>query len=853
MLEIFHSRKSAGSVLFATRNISIAAMILSFILPGCSAGKSPLESDSNGNTTIPAAKGNLEPGTQHMLWGFWRFAIDKPSRKIDIVTVRAPQFHMDLVPFLEPPAFGLLNIDNAEFGAATLEFDVLITHPLAGKTEFSAFDVCGIVITKGQQTGYGEDITVADWGDSYLLNADGYSRWWNPREFPHAPVLGYTDGLIGGPDAVEQYNCNINGYKYFADKLSSDDDISMLPGDSRGYFTAGATNKRHYILVTGWEMYTVNYAVDACWEFPNGSGPWQVPGSFPQKANRSEPYRIETYPISNDLFCDDYAANSGGSATLSIKVYDWFNAGMNKVTCRSNCGIPPASASSPTSTGPGWATYEIVLDGSGLTCNGVIVMIVMCESEDIGYEGFLPGIAACSYFTAVVTVGDPTPGAGWVATIGTPGDDDGYAVATQQLGYTYITGRTDPSTKQNYDAYLARFKPDGGTDWFVSWGAYNDAGTDYDEGYDVAVDQTGYIYVTGIFMNTVDFNPGEGVDNHVPVGERDIFLCKYHPNGTFLWAMTWGGISTDRAYSIAIDNSGYIFLTGWCEMGPIDFNPSPSESAYGDAGPFVIKFDSTGDFKWVRVLSTRDAFDVATDPYGNIFVTGDYSDDPDFDPSSGSDHHPSNGSSDIYVSKFTNYGDYLGTGTIGGEHPDGGVSIIVDEAGSMYLSGYCSQEVDFNPGPGTHIVTCEENATFVCKFGKYGKLKWAGAWGQNYSFDPQSYPQHNLAVDAHGYVYCSGEFEAITDFDPGPATCKRRAISNEDTYISKFAPGGTFQWVHTWGPAPTYGMSLDQYGNIYLVGTYYKNSDLDPSPGYYKKGAYEADVYLMKLLPDGYW
>ena len=57
-------------------------------------------------------------------------------------------------------------------------------------------------------------------GDMRLLNPDGYSRWWNPAEFPNnGTIFGYNDGLLGAPDSYADYNNTLNGYKYFCDDL----------------------------------------------------------------------------------------------------------------------------------------------------------------------------------------------------------------------------------------------------------------------------------------------------------------------------------------------------------------------------------------------------------------------------------------------------------------------------------------------------------------------------------------------------------------------------------------------------------------------------------------------------------
>jgi len=74
------------------------------------------------------------------------------------------------------------------------------------------------------------------------------------------------------------------------------------------------------------------------------------------------------------------------------------------------------------------------------------------------------------------------------------------------------------------DIFLSRFDSSGNFQRADVWG-----GSDWDTGYKVAVDTTGNVYVTGYFMETVDFDPGPGIDNRTANGWGDVFLSKFAP------------------------------------------------------------------------------------------------------------------------------------------------------------------------------------------------------------------------------------------------------------------------------------------------------------------------------------
>ena len=69
-------------------------------------------------------------------------------------------------------------------GNTVLDLDIRIVHPFPTMLEYSGFDVKGIFITKGTLTGFSDaGLTLANTGETRLLNPDGYTRWWNAREF----------------------------------------------------------------------------------------------------------------------------------------------------------------------------------------------------------------------------------------------------------------------------------------------------------------------------------------------------------------------------------------------------------------------------------------------------------------------------------------------------------------------------------------------------------------------------------------------------------------------------------------------------------------------------------------------
>ena len=377
------------------KNLSCAlcltiAMLL--LLAGCST--------QNGNPVTPAEPAKSADSGNHYTWGLWQFKADLSARTLDVVPLRTGNFHLNALPFLEPPPLVNLTLESIKFTGNKIDADIGLRHPFLGLTEFTGFDVCGILITNGFVTGFGDtDLRMAGAGDTRLLNSDAYSRWWNPAEFPYgATIFTYKDGLLGTPDSIGDYNSTLNGYKYYADELGPNDPLGSLIGENRGVFSAGQKNIRHYTIEIGTDGLVFNYAVDACWHFPTGDKPWTAPDDFPPEANRQEAYNIDVTETHNSLI------PGGGTLGLEIKVFDWYGAASNEVTIESLGAIDPVTVSAPDSVGEGYAIYSVNATDCHPASSGDLDIFITVKCEATGYGGILPGKPVASYFTYTTTV-----------------------------------------------------------------------------------------------------------------------------------------------------------------------------------------------------------------------------------------------------------------------------------------------------------------------------------------------------------------------------------------------------------------------------------------------------------------
>ncbi|MBK6836275.1 MAG: hypothetical protein IPG89_19250 [Bacteroidetes bacterium] len=86
-------------------------------------------------------------------------------------------------------------------------------------------------------------------------------------------------------------------------------------------------------------------------------------------------------------------------------------------------------------------------------------------------------------------------------------------------------------------------------------------GISYDQGSTISIDDSGYVYVAGYYMNTVDFDPGPSIYNLSTIGGGNPYILKLDSSGNFVWAKTFAAIGQPQ--SIHVDGNGFIYTTGF--------------------------------------------------------------------------------------------------------------------------------------------------------------------------------------------------------------------------------------------------------------------------------------------------
>lgn len=394
-----------------------------------------------------------------------------------------------------------------------------------------------------------------------------------------------------------------------------------------------------------------------------------------------------------------------------------------------------------------------------------------------------------------------------------------------------------------------------------------------DAAYDVTTDKWGNVYVTGKFRLTADADFGFEEYLLQAGSDSDIYIAKYAPDQSLLWAHSFsGGSSGFPGIALTTDTMGNVYLlTRLGFYSNVDFDPglgvnviSTDETGVG----VILKLTSDGEFDWVKSLGGEEPlaqvipYDITLDDEGNIYTTGRFIHNPDFDPGDETYILTDNGFGSIFVSKLNQDGEFVWVRSLGDSMAlggfDAGWNLSVDSSGNVLVAG----TFDDNLYPDTLLENSPislhgigEQNMFIAKLDSSGQFLWIKNIGNNAFY----VCGNGVVVDQQNNVYVAGTFQGTIDFDPGLDEYFLSTVGLEDTYILKLTPNGDFTWViatnsQAEGSCHSGALAFDQENNLYATGLMKGMVNFNPSLGdYLLSENYASYVWKMDTLKNHKW
>ncbi len=416
------------------------------------------------------------------------------------------------------------------------------------------------------------------------------------------------------------------------------------------------------------------------------------------------------------------------------------------------------------------------------------------------------------------------------------------AVATDAAGNVYEAGAFE-SAKLSFgtdtvfnkdtssatsDIYLVKYDAAGNVLWARSGG-----GTSNDGALSVATDRMGNVYVSGFFHSPkVSF----GTDTLRDTGVyNDIFVAKYNASGNLLWAKgTTGGVGPNDNIAMAVDFSGNVFITGSLSVPSFIFAGDTLTGTGSDV--FVLKYDTDGNELWIKRgigYAINVGSSVATDPSGNVYITG-FFDAPvmTFDTVALRMIPDSADAYAIYLVKYDAAGNLLWAKADNNSASIPSVFVAADSSGNAYLSGsYNNLDNAGILSFGADTVS-GNNLIFLTKYNAAGNVMWAKSYVTDTSI-PEYITALAITIDPNGNIYMSGRFNGSALIF-GNDTFKNQGSTSlgvpilSDAFILKFDANGNAVWATSIGGSRddlATGITTDISGNLFVSG-YFSSSTL---------------------------
>ncbi len=247
----------------------------------------------------------------------------------------------------------------------------------------------------------------------------------------------------------------------------------------------------------------------------------------------------------------------------------------------------------------------------------------------------------------------------WSKTFGGIGKDNGWAVRqTNDRGYI-IVGFTDSFGAGGMDVYLIKTDSIGEAIWTKTYGGPGD-----EFGWDIRTcSDNGFI----IAAQTSSFGRGE----------IDAYLIKIDIDGNKKWSKTYGGVQTDRIFSVQQTQDGGYVATGitysYTNIGP------------GDRDGYLLKTNASGELEWFKTFG-EDAYDVghsvSLTKDGGYLVTG-YG-----------ESYAVFGKRDVYLIKIDFNGKIEWTKVYGGNESERGIKGEQTKDGGYIAIGFTDKDWD---------------------------------------------------------------------------------------------------------------------------------------------------------------
>ena len=427
--------------------------------------------------------------------------------------------------------------------------------------------------------------------------------------------------------------------------------------------------------------------------------------------------------------------------------------------------------------GSGWDTAAVVaLDGASS-------VIVAGSSDSIDFPitpGAVDDTVVENRDVFLARISPDGASIHWATFLGGFANDDPHAVEVGPEGSIYVCGITGQgfpitpgaidSVSSSHEGFITKVGPMGDLLVYSTFLG----GTSSDWANDLAVDEKGHAYVTGVASNEFPTTPGTYSPTPTSSGSINAFLVKVVPDGSALAYGTYFGGSSALGFGVTCLPSGEAVVVGSTAVLGFPTTPGVVQDSGSGTDAFVARFTASasslvystllGGVMSVGSNSTDTGYAVEVDADSNVVVVG-VAQTEDFPVTPGAwdtslgivDYFVASLSADATVLNYSTFlGGSSGEGPINHTLPD--PTLVLDVLGRPHVFGHTISS-DF---PYSDDALLTGPGAFVARMTTTGQLDHATlvtAHGGSYRVGG--------AVDGDGDVYVVGGTHAEFVATPG--------------------------------------------------------------------------------------
>ena len=328
----------------------------------------------------------------------------------------------------------------------------------------------------------------------------------------------------------------------------------------------------------------------------------------------------------------------------------------------------------------------------------------------------------------------------------------------------------------NLDAVLIKANGAGIVQWTTRI-----SGTGWDESGGLCIDRQQNVYIAGFFSAVANITQVGGPANSlVSAGSQDIYIAKYDPTGSIIYATRAGGATQDYANKISVDSTGALYVAGGfgcCSNSTINFGNNLNNA--GNWGGFLAKASPTGVWQWgvgMGAAGSESFSDVKVDDVNDrVYVIGHFAGNSNISsrPPGLGVNVTSNGAHDIMLAAYNLNGSLQWTRTVGGVGEDYGFGMEIDANRNVIVVGSSASTADFG---GTTLTLSGTTHGYYARYSPANALQDVQKVGSGTSFTVS-----DIHISSSGLAYVSGSFTG--SWSVGSRTFN--SLGSDDGFIAR--------------------------------------------------------------------